>query len=250
MKKYALLIVVICALVPVTAFAETNKTHVTDSLSPGDSRLAVMYGVSNGSAPTDYLTAGGTKYTGTTQASGTIFMADYFIGVTDRLNLRLQFPASSFQSISQDIASGANKIGIKQNFSGQGDMTFGAQYQISDKMKDGLGWTAYGTVKPATAGSNSGTAQTTLNGTVTTAGQDGQSGSGTIDWTFGTAFAPGQTTGLYLDVNYTKRGSKVQNGQNQSPGGQLSMTAGFENLINDRTTITPSFGIKLNDAGS
>jgi hypothetical protein len=226
-----------------------NKTHVTDILSANENELAIGFETVNYSAPfTGTLT--GTSVTGTAQTSLSQFVAGYKFGITDKLNIAFSLPVSEMNTINENLSSGSMTLGVNLTQSGMGDLTLGLRYQLSNKDTEGLGWVAYASVKPSTSGSDPGSSQVTVNGTVTSAGKNAQAGTGTVDYKVGTTLSSSKLADCYIDLNYFMPGSKTVSGQNQQNGNILGMELGMEKMVDETTTFTPSVWLDIVGGGN
>lgn len=250
-KKPALCALVLAIFLPLASFAEPNKTHVTDSLSQGDGYLDFTLGYSTFTSDVGYIISG-VNFGGKSRYYTAQMQAELVFGVTDNFNIFASMPIYQGGSLTQGISSAAqHTIDVTQNWSGYGDLSYGARYLLSDKETDGLGLRVHAIAKPANAPRATGiiTTQTTANGTVTTPWHYGQGGTGTLDYTFGMALAPAQTYDLFFQANYTVRGTRVDLGREVAPGNVMDLAMGAEKMFGEKTTLTPSLNFVLTDNG-
>ena len=139
-----------------------NKTHVTDVLGTGNSRVDISYGIGNFTGTSNTVYANGATPTHyDANGTGSAISTAYLLGITDRLDMGITFPVSSSSSSSY---TGSSSHTFK--YEGQGDMTISASYLIKDKKENEVGWNLYGAISPPTAPSENSSYSST-NGTTT-----------------------------------------------------------------------------------
>ncbi len=148
-----------------------NKTHVTDTLGSGNSRVDISYAFVSASLPGTYVFAGGSSFSMDSKISTSRLTAAYYLGVTERLDVGIFLPFSENSKYTQDYTIGANKYNETSKEEGQGDVVFGARYLLLDKQQDKISWNVLGSISPSTAPSDPSSSEVVTNGTVTQAGK-------------------------------------------------------------------------------
>lgn len=228
-----------------------NKTHVTDTLGAGNSRVDISYDFGSGSFPGTYVFAGGSSFPIDYKGTSTRLSAAYYLGVTDRLDIGIFLPFSDNTKQTQDYTIGANKYSETSKDEGQGDVIFGAQYLIFDKNQDKISWNVRGTISPSTAPSDSGTSEIVTNGTVTQAGKTGDSGNDYM--TTGLASTISLPTGagdIFLAADFQNYGERTRAGVTYKRGSSSSFTVGLENMVGESITLTPYANLNFDAAST
>lgn len=230
-----------------------NKTHITDTLGAGNSRMDISYEVVSLNLPGTVVYAGGTSPTLPVdfKASGSRLSAAYLLGVTDRLDVGIFIPFSESLKYTQDYTIGANKYNETSKYEGQGDVIFAAQYQVLDKQQDRASLNLLGAISPSTAPSDQGTTEVVTNGTVTTTGKTGESGNGYKTITVAaTLSVPTGAADVFVRAQFDNYGERTKAGVTYKRGSRTSFLVGIENMVNEKITITPYANLDLNSASS
>lgn len=238
MNKKILLGIAACFVFANQASA-ANKTHVTDTLGAGNSSMEISYAVQTLNLPGTYVFANGASINMDIKATQNQLAVAYYLGVTEQLDMGIFLPLSASSNVTSDYTNGARYNEVSRT-EGQGDVSFGARLLLLDKHKDRMSWNIVGVISPATAPSDDPTTQVTTNGVVTTAGKNGQSGAGYMTTSLAsTVSIPTGAGDVYLAFRYDNNGEKTSAGVVSKTGSFTTFTAGIENMVGDRITITP-----------
>lgn len=251
MKIVRILLGVIAGFALANNVNAANKTHVTDTLGAGNSRVDISYDFGSGSLPGTYVFAGGPSFSIDYKVSTTRLSAAYYLGVTDRLDVGIFLPLSENSKYTQNYTIGANIYSKTSKDEGQGDVAFGAQYLVLDKQQDKVSWNLLGAISPSTAPSDPSTSEVVTNGTVTQAGKTGQSGNGYMTTTIASTISlPIGAVDVFLNAHFDNYGERTRAGVTYKRGSSTSFTVGLENMVGEKITLTPYARLNFDAASS
>ncbi|MBI3480860.1 MAG: hypothetical protein HY016_10990 [Nitrosomonadales bacterium] len=228
-----------------------NKTHVTDTLGAGNSEIDISYCVSSDSLQGTVVLAGGSSYSDDYKIVSSGLCTAYYLGVTDRLDIAIGLPLSKSKKYTDEYTIGVNRYNVTSKVEGLGDVIIGATYLILDKQQNNLGWDLFGAISPSTAPSDPATSEIVTNGTITQAGKDGQSGNGYMTTTIASAISiPIGIGDFFLAAHLNNYGERTRTGVIYKRGSHTSFSAGLENMVSEKITLTPYAKFNFNAAST
>lgn len=246
----SLLGLIVCFALANNAFA-ANKTHVTDTLGAGNSRVDISYGISSVNMPGTYAVNGGSSFSIDSKGFTNRLSAAYLFGITDRLDMGIFLPLSENMTTTMEYTVGTNQYTGTSIYEGQGDVVIGAQYLILDKQQDRVSWNMFASFSPSSAPSDDGTTEVKINGVVTTAGKAGKSGNGYTTTTIGSTLSiPAGDMDVYLSGEFKNYGDKTDAGVTYKKGGSSSLSVGVESMVGEKVTLTPYARLNMDAASS
>lgn len=248
MNKIVLLGVAACFALANNSYA-ANKTHMTDALGAGNSRMDISFSTGNLKTTGKFLSAG-TTVSMDGKITGYGIDALYAFGITDRLDIGIIFPLSQNTSVVLDYVIGANSYSATDKYEGQSDPSIGAQYLVLDKQQDRVSWNVYSKFSPAAAASDQGITEIKTNGSVTTAGTTSKSGNGYTTVSAGSTLSiPTGAGDIFLGAMYSDFGEKSTSGVKSKNGSRTDIEFGIESMLGDRTTLTPYVRYTMRSSG-
>ena len=218
----------------------SNKTHVTDTPGAGNGNIEISYETRSLNLPATYVAANGATLASETKTSLNQLNLVFSRGFTERFDMGVLLPVSISKNESTDSTAGTNITNATLKYAGEGDVSFILRYLILDKAYDQISWNVSGIYSSASAPSDDPVAQSSTNGTVTTAGKDGQSGRGYASTSFASTLSiPTGAGDVYLKAQYDKYRDKITAGVLSNVGSLTSITLGMENIVGADITLTP-----------
>lgn len=240
MKIVRILLGVIASFALVNNVYAANKTHVTDTLGAGNSRVNVSYDFGGANLPGTVTLADGTSISVDGKISASRLAADFYLGVTDRLDVGIFLPFIENTKITQTLTDFGVTETLTYKNEGQGDIVISARYLILNKNQDKVSWNVIGTISPSTAPDNDAIPEDVFNGTVIDPGKTGDSGNGYM--TTGVASTLSIPTGsgdVFLAANFYNYGDRTKAGVTYKKGSSTSFTVGIESMPGETITFRP-----------
>ncbi|HLP98041.1 MAG TPA: hypothetical protein VK149_06325 [Sideroxyarcus sp.] len=239
---------VACLVLSSNVYA-ANKTHITDTLGAGNSKMDIGFGINGGTGKSSILFSGSsTTLNIDSKVSGYTLSAGYSLGITDRLDVSVSAPLFVKQKSTTELPSNTT-TSVKTE--GQGDVTLSAQYLVLEKQQDKISWLVRGVISPSTAPADEGVAEVTVNGTVTLQGKTAKPGRGYTRTGFATALAiPTSIGDAVFAASYDGGGERTSSGITRKYGDTKAFNLYLESMINERTTLTPCIGYSMFGAGT
>jgi hypothetical protein len=229
-----------------------NKTHITDALGAGNSKIDISFGINGGSGKTSILSSGSTTplhYDSKT--TGQSVSVDYSLGITDHLDISISVPLIQNWKSTSEYVYGGSQYKSTSKTEGQGDLALSAQYLILNKQQNQVDWIVLGLYSPSTASSEDSTSEQSINGSVISPGETGKPGRGYATTGLATALAiPSNVGDVVLTASYTSGGEKTSAGVKDKYGNTKTFGLTLESMINERTTLAPFVGYTLSGGDS
>ena len=251
MKIDSILLGAIASFVLANNVYAANKTHVTDTLGAGNSRMDISYEFANGNLPGTYVFSGGPSISDDIKISTSRLAVAYYLGVTNRLDMGIFLPFMENTKVTETLAGSGSTVTLTYKNEGQGDIVIGAQYLILDKTQDRISWNVGGAISPSTAPDDAAIPEDVFNGTVISPGKTGDSGNGYM--TTGIASAISLPTGagdVFLAAKFYNYGERSRTGVTFNRGNSTSFTIGIESMTGETITFTPYAALNFDAAST
>ncbi len=230
-------------LVAVFGFSDAyaaNKTGVTDILSKGEKSFELYYSTTNtsflsGDSPST-INNGAVTVPLSGRLTQNSLLASFNFGVTDKSNVKI---SHGLQRTVQELnyTFSPNTYVYTMTWEGTTDPEICIQYMLADKKKSEIGAIIYGAVSPAVTPSQSPVPEIMTNGTITSKGSNGGSGSGYTTTRIGSTVSfPVYIGNAFYNFEYLY---SFETSITSEHGRAAELTFGYEHFFNDGVTLRP-----------